>query len=183
MRNGLWKKYKETIVPELMKEFGYKSYLSVPKCVKVVLNIGLGKATEDHGLIEKAAQNLSLVTGQKAVPTYARKAIAGFKLIKGAPIGVKVTLRKAKMYDFLEKLFRIVLPRIRDFKGLSRSSFDQDGNFTIGLAEQTIFPEVETSITDKIKGLEITIVTNAKTIAESGRLLELLGMPFVKGGT
>ncbi len=178
--NRLKQKYQKEIISKLMEEFGYKNYLAVARILKVVLNVGLGEATENPKVIETVGEYLSEITGQKPATTRAHKAISGFKIKAGQPIGVKVTLRGDRMYTFLDKLFNIVLPRVRDFKGVNPDSFDTGGNFSLGIREQMVFPEVTYSKIDKTRGLEITIVTNAKNREESKRLLELLGAPFKK---
>ena len=167
----------------MMKEFGYKSPMAVPRIEKIVVNVGLGEAVGDKSVIDKVISYLAVITGQKGMPTRAKKSIAGFKLRAGQPIGVKVTLRKKRMYDFLEKLIKIVLPRTRDFKGISPNCLDGRGNCTLGFSEQLIFPEVEYGKIDKVRGLEVSIVTGAKSKEEGKRLLELLGIPFKKVGS
>lgn len=179
--NNLEKKYQQEIRPKLAKEFALKNVLAVPSVVKVVLNIGLGQASQEKNLIEKAAEDLRVITGQKPKINKARLAIAGFKIRKDDPIGLMVTLRGRRMYDFLEKLFKIVLPRLRDFKGVSSSGFDSHGNYNLGLSEQIVFPEIDYAKIDKIRGLQITIVTNAQDSQKAKRLLEEMGMPFEKG--
>jgi large subunit ribosomal protein L5 len=179
--NNLEKKYQQEIRPKLAKEFALKNVLAVPSVVKVVLNIGLGQASQEKNLIEKAAEDLRVITGQKPKINKARLAIAGFKIRKDDPIGLMVTLRGRRMYDFLEKLFKIVLPRLRDFKGVSSSGFDSHGNYNLGLSEQIVFPEIDYAKIDKIRGLQITVVTNAQDGQKAKRLLEEMGMPFEKG--
>lgn len=176
----LKQKYQKEIAPKLTKEFGFKNVLAAPRVAKVVVSIGLGEGAQDKGVIETATQNLAMITGQKAKVTRARQSIAGFKLRAGDPIGVMTTLRNKRMYDFLEKLFKIVLPRVRDFQGLSCRSFDSRGNYSLGLKEQIVFPEIDYGKVVKIRGLEITVVTNAKNDEKAKRLLELMGMPFGK---
>lgn len=178
--SNLKKKYQAEIIPKLAKEFGLKNHLAVPKVKKVVINLGIGEGASDKGIIEKVALNLAVLTGQKAKIAKARASIAGFKLREGAPIGLVATLRGERMYDFLEKLFKIVLPRLRDFQGLPIKSFDGRGNYNLGITEYTVFPEIDYSKVDKARGLEITIVTNAGEDQKAKRLLELLGMPFEK---
>lgn len=178
----LEEKYKKEIVPKLAKEMGVKNPLAVPKIEKIVLNVGLGEALKDRGVLEKVSKQLAAISGQKAVVTLARRSIAGFKLRKGNAIGLKVTLRGRRMYNFLEKLITIVLPRVRDFRGVSPKSFDGFGNYTLGIKEQIVFPEIEFTEIDKIRGLEITIVTTAKDDRWGKRLLEFLGMPFQSEG-
>ena len=169
--------YREQIVPALMKEFGYKSIMQVPRLQKIVVNQGLGQAVADKKLIEVAAEELSLITGQKAVTTKSRKDISNFKLRKGMPIGVMVTLRSDRMYEFLERLIAVALPRIRDFKGINEK-FDGKGNYTLGVAEQIIFPEIDIDKITKIFGMEITFVTSAKSDEEAYALLREFGLPF-----
>ncbi|MDR2460811.1 MAG: 50S ribosomal protein L5 [Deltaproteobacteria bacterium] len=177
--------YRQTVVPKLMKEFSYKNVNEVPKVLKVTLNMGLGEAKEagNYKVLENAAKELSNITGQKAVITKARRSIAAFKLREGTAIGVMVTLRRSRMHYFLDKLINIVLPRVRDFRGISPKAFDGRGNYTLGLKEQIIFPEIDYDKIDKIKGLNITIVTTAKTDEEARFLLRELGMPFRKAAT
>ncbi len=174
----LKEKYNAEVVPALIKEFGYKSIMSVPKIEKVTLNMGMGEAIQNIKVLDAGAEELTMIAGQKAVITKAKRSIASFKLRQGMPIGCTVTLRRAKMYEFLDKLFNIALPRVRDFRGLSDKSFDGRANCTIGIKEQIIFPEIDFDKVDKIKGLNITIVTTAKTDAEGRYLLKQLGMPF-----
>ncbi len=170
-------KYREQIVPALMKEFGYKSIMQVPKLQKIVINQGMGQAVADKKLIEVAAEELSTITGQKAVTTRSRKDISNFKLRKGMPIGVMVTLRSDKMYEFLERLIAVALPRIRDFKGIDEK-FDGKGNYTLGVTEQIIFPEIDIDKITKIFGMEITFVTSARSDEEGYALLREFGLPF-----
>lgn len=170
--------YREHVRPILMKEFGYRNIMEVPRIQKVVINIGMGEALDNPKALDFAVQDLATITGQRPVITRARKSIAGFKLRAGRPIGVMVTLRGERMWAFLDRLFNIALPRQRDFRGVPDSSFDGRGNYTLGLREQLLFPEVDYDKIDKIRGMEITIVTTAKTDREARRLLELLGMPF-----
>jgi len=172
--------YQKQVVPSLMKQLGLKNSLAVPKVEKVIINIGLGEAVADGSVIQKTADIISKITGQKPKVARARKAIAGFKLREDVPIGLVTTLRGRRMYHFLEKLFKIVLPRLRDFQGVALSSFDGRGNYNLGLAEQIIFPEVDFSKIDKIRGLQITIVTNAGSNEKGKLLLAGLGMPFEK---
>ena len=169
--------YREQIVPALMKEFGYKSIMQVPRLQKIVVNQGMGQAVADKKLIEVAAEELSLITGQKAVTTKSRKDISNFKLRKGMPIGVMVTLRSDRMYEFLERLIAVALPRIRDFKGINEK-FDGQGTYTLGVAEQIIFPEIDIDKITKIFGMEITFVTSAKSDEEAYALLREFGLPF-----
>ena len=169
--------YREQIVPALMKEFGYKTVMQVPRLEKIVINQGMGQAVADKKLIEVAAEELSLITGQKAVQTKSKKDISNFKLRKGMPIGVMVTLRAEKMYEFLERLISVALPRIRDFKGINEK-FDGHGNYTLGITEQIIFPEIDIDKITKIFGMEITFVTTAKSDEEGYALLREFGLPF-----
>lgn len=168
------------ILKTLSQEFGIKNILAVPKVTKVVINVGLKEAKEDKGVIEKVKKQLSLITGQQPIATQARRSISGFSLRAGQPIGVKVTLRGESMFAFLEKLFRIILPRIKDFQGLNPRSFDGQGNYNLGLTEQILFPELDYDQIDKIRGLEITIVTTTADNQKAKRLLELMGAPFKK---
>jgi large subunit ribosomal protein L5 len=171
-------RYKAEIVPRLKEKFGYRNVMQVPKLSKVVVNMGLGDAIENVKVIETAAAEISIITGQKPVVTKARKSIANFKLREGVPIGVMVTLRRDQMYHFLDKLIAIALPRVRDFKGVSPRGFDGRGNYTIGIKEQIMFPEVNYDKIDKIRGMNITIVTTARTDEEGLELLRLMGIPF-----
>lgn len=166
------------VVPAMIKEFGYRSIMAVPRLEKVVLNMGLGEAIYNIKVLDKGVEELTLIAGQKAVVTKAKRSIAGFKLREGMPIGCTVTLRKDRMYEFLDKLFNVALPRVRDFRGLSEKVFDGRANCSIGIKEQIIFPEIDYDQIDKIKGLNISIVTTAKSDAEGYLLLKLLGMPF-----
>lgn len=170
--------YKAEIVPKLKEKFGYRNVMQVPRLSKVVVNMGLGDAIENVKVIETAADEISIITGQKPVVTKARKSIANFKLREGVPIGVMVTLRRDQMYHFLDKLIAIALPRVRDFKGVSPKGFDGRGNYTLGIKEQIMFPEVNYDKIDKIRGMNITIVTTARTDEEGLELLRLMGMPF-----
>jgi large subunit ribosomal protein L5 len=170
--------YKAEIVPKLKEKFGYRNVMQVPRLSKVVVNMGLGDAIENVKVIETAAAEISIITGQKPVVTKARKSIANFKLREGVPIGVMVTLRRDQMYHFLDKLIAIALPRVRDFKGVSPKGFDGRGNYTLGIKEQIMFPEVNYDKIDKIRGMNITIVTTARTDEEGLELLRLMGMPF-----
>ena len=175
----LLKKYKEEIVPVLMKEFSYTTVMQCPKLVKISINQGIGSATSDKKLVEVAQQELTQITGQKAVQTFSRKDISNFKLRKGMPIGVKVTLRSKKMYEFLERLIAVALPRIRDFNGVEEK-FDGRGNYTLGIKEQIIFPEIDIDKITKVLGMEITFVTSANTDEEARTLLRKFGIPFKK---
>lgn len=178
MISRLKEKYKKEMVPTLMSEYGYKSVMQVPRLEKVVVNIGLGEATQQAHALEAVERDLAAITGQHPVITRAKRSIAGFKLRQGMPIGMMVTLRGDRMYDFFDKLVNVTLPRLRDFQGMSRNSFDGRGNYTLGLREQLIFPEIEYDKVDKVRGLEISVVTTARTNEEGCRLLELMGMPF-----
>ena len=173
-------KIREEIGPELINEFGYSSVMQVPRLEKVVLNIGLGEALQNNRAVESATADLALITGQKPVTTKAKKSVAGFKVREGMPIGVKVTLRGRRMYEFVDRLLNASLPRIRDFQGIPRNCFDGRGNCSIGLREQTIFPEIDYNSIEKIRGLQIVIVTSAENDQEGMRFLELLGMPFTR---
>lgn len=172
--------YQDDIVPVLMKDFGYKSIMEVPRITKVVINIGLGEALDNSKAVEAAVNDLTKITGQKPIVTKAKTSIAGFKLREGRSIGTKVTMRSHRMWDFLTRLIHLALPRTRDFQGISPTAFDGRGNYTLGLTEQLIFPEIEFDQIDKLRGMEITIVTTAKTDEEGRRLLTELGMPFRK---
>jgi large subunit ribosomal protein L5 len=170
--------YEQKVVPAMIKEFGYTSIMAVPRVEKVVLNMGLGEAIYNIKVLDKGVEELSLIAGQRAVVTKAKRSIAGFKLREGMPIGCMVTLRHGRMYDFLDKLFNVALPRVRDFRGLSEKIFDGRANCSIGIKEQIIFPEIDYDLIDKVKGLNVSIVTSAKRDAEGYFLLKLLGMPF-----
>jgi large subunit ribosomal protein L5 len=170
--------YRDRVVPALMKEFGYKNVMQVPKLERIVLNVGMSEAIQNVKLLESAATELGTITGQKAVVTRAKKAIAGFKLRQGMPIGTKVTLRNRRMYEFFDRLVTLALPRIRDFRGVSPKAFDGRGNYTLGLKEQLIFPEIQYDEVASIHGMDITIVTTARTNDEGKALLTQLGMPF-----
>jgi large subunit ribosomal protein L5 len=171
-------KYEKEVVPAMIREFGYKSIMAVPRIKKVILNMGLGEAIYNIKVLDKGAEELALISGQKPVIRQAKKSIAGFKLREGMPIGCMVTLRRDRMYDFLDKLFNIALPRVKDFRGLSEKIFDGRANCSIGIKEQIIFPEIAYDKIEKIKGLNVTIVTTARTDVEGHLLLKLLGMPF-----
>ncbi len=173
-------KYKEEIIPTLMKEFGYKNVHQVPKVEKVVLNMGLGEAIQNPKVLEAAQRDMAAIAGQKPVVSKARKSIATFKLREGMSIGCRVTLRGTQMYEFMERLIYIALPRVRDFRGVSRKAFDGHGNYSLGIKEQIIFPEIEYDQVDKVRGLNITFVTSAETDDESRALLGHMGMPFRK---
>ncbi len=170
--------YKTDVVPRLKEKFRYTNPMQVPKLSKVIINMGLGEAIENIKILDSAAEEIGIITGQKPVITKARKSISNFKLRAGVPIGMKVTLRRDRMYHFLDKLMAVALPRVRDFKGVSAKGFDGRGNYTLGIKEQIIFPEVNYDKIDKIKGMNITIVTTARTDEEGMELLRLLGMPF-----
>lgn len=170
--------YEKTVVPELIERFKYKSIMQVPKLDKIVLNIGLGEAIHNIKLLDSSVEDLKLITGQRSVVTRAKKSIAAFKLREGMPIGCMVTLRRKRMYDFYCRLVNITLPRVRDFRGLSGKALDGNGNYTLGIKEHIIFPEIDYDKIDKIKGLNITIVTTAQADEEGKELLKLLGMPF-----
>jgi large subunit ribosomal protein L5 len=170
--------YRDEVVPTMMREFGYTNVMQVPMLKKVVINIGLGEAIQNAKAIDAAVNDVQLITGQKPIVTKAKRSIAAFKLRTGMPIGVKVTLRGDRMYEFYDRLVSIALPRIRDFRGVSSNSFDGRGNFTLGMTEQISFPEIDYDKVDKLRGLEVCLVTSAKTDEEGRRLLALLGMPF-----
>ena len=174
----LKEQYQKEVVPALMKKFNYKSIMEVPKLEKIVINIGLGDIKDNPKSLENAVNDLSIITGQKPIITKAKKAIAAFKIREGVNMGCKVTLRSGKMYDFAYKLFNVALPRVRDFRGVSNNSFDGRGNYSMGIKEQLIFPEIEYDKIDKIRGMDIIFVTTAKTDEEAKELLSLLGMPF-----
>ena len=170
--------YSKTVVPALIKEFNYKNPMQVPKMEKIVINMGLGEAISNVKIIDGAVQEMAAITGQKPIINKAKKSIATFKLRQGMPIGCSVTLRKNNMYEFFDRLVNAALPKVRDFRGISPNAFDGRGNFSIGLQEQTIFPEIEYDKVEKVKGMNITIVTTAKTDAEARILLKLMGVPF-----
>jgi len=176
----LQKRYQEEIVPAMMKAFGYRNVMQVPKMEKIVVNMGLGEALQNARVLDTSMEELQTITGQRPVLTRARKSIANFKLREGNPIGCCVTLRKGKMYDFAYRLLNIALPRVRDFKGISPRGFDGRGNLTVGVREQLIFPEINYDKVEKVKGMNITFVTSAKTDEEARELLSLLGVPFRK---
>ena len=178
--NRLEQKYNETVKPSLMKEFNYKSVMECPKLEKVVLNMGVGDAIANPKLLEEAVEEMTMISGQKPVVTKAKKSIANFKLREGMSIGCKVTLRGERMYEFLDKLFNIDLPRVRDFHGVSGTAFDGRGNYTLGVKEKLIFPEINFDKVNKVRGLDVVIVTSAKTNKEAYQLLSELGMPFAK---
>ena len=172
--------YVNEVAPALMQKFEYKSVMQIPKLDKIVINVGAGEAKENSKVIDAIISDLSIITGQKPVPTYARKSVANFKLRQGMKIGVKVTLRGARMYEFLDRLFNFSLPRVRDFKGINPNAFDGRGNYSLGLKEQLIFPEIEYDKVDKVRGMDICFVTTAKTDEEARELLRLLGAPYAK---
>ena len=178
--NRLKEKYIKEIVDKLQQELGIKNKLAVTRLEKIVISIGLGEAKDNKDIIEKVRVYLKALAGQNPIVTYAKKSIASFKVSKGQPIGMMVTLRNDRMYAFLDKLINIALPKLRDFKGISEHSFDNHGNLNLGLREQTIFPEVDYKLIDKVRGLAVTITTNSKTLKEGKKLMELLGIPFRK---
>ena len=175
---GLRRRYLDEVAPAMRREFGYANPMQIPRLEKVVVNIGLGEAIQNAKALDAAVGDLTQITGQKPIVTKAKRSIAQFRLRTGMPIGAKVTLRGQRMYDFLERTMRLALPRIRDFRGISRSSFDGRGNFSLGLREQLVYPEIDYDKIDRLRGMEISIVTTAKTDEEGLKLLQLLGMPF-----
>lgn len=180
MENALHKQYKDEIVPSLVKKFNYSSVMQVPKIEKIVLNMGVGDAVSNSKNLDNAVEELTLISGQKPLVTKAKKSIAGFRLREGMSIGAKVTLRGERMYDFLDKLINVSLPRVRDFRGISARSFDGRGNYTLGIKEQLIFPEIDYDKVSKVRGMDVVIVTTANTDEESKELLTQIGMPFAK---
>jgi large subunit ribosomal protein L5 len=176
----LQEKYEKEVVPALMEKFAYKSVMEVPKLEKIVINMGVGEAKDNPKVLEAAVSDMTIITGQKPVLTRAKKSIANFKIRENMPIGCKVTLRKQKMYEFADKLMNIALPRVRDFQGVSDKAFDGRGNYTLGVKEQLIFPEIEYDKIDKVRGMDIIFVTTAKTDEESREFLRALGMPFTR---
>lgn len=176
----LAEEYQKNVIPHLMKKFAYKSIMQVPKIEKITVNMGVGEGKENTKTLEAAVEDMQIITGQKAVTTRARKAISNFKLRQGNPIGCCVTLRRARMFEFLDRLISIAIPRVRDFRGLSSSSFDGRGNYNLGLKEQIIFPEIDYDKVERVRGMDIAIVTTAKTDEEGYELLAALGMPFKK---
>ena len=174
----LKKKYREEVVPALMEQFQYSSIMEVPRLVKICLNQGVGDATQDKKLVDNALEEVAIIAGQRAVPTKARKSVSNFKLREGMTIGVRVTLRDVRMYEFLDRLVAVALPRVRDFRGVNDKSFDGRGNYSMGVTEQIIFPEIDLDKVNKITGMDVTFVTNAKTDAEALALLKMMGMPF-----
>ena len=176
----LGNEYKNSVAPALMTKFGYKSVMQIPKLDKVVINVGAGEAKDNSKAIDAIISDLGKITGQKAVPCYAKKSVANFKLRAGMPIGVKVTLRGERMYEFIDRLFNAALPRVRDFRGINPKSFDGRGNYAMGVKEQLIFPEIDYDKIDKVRGMDIIFVTTAKTAEEARELLTLMGAPFAK---
>ena len=174
----LKEKYEKEVVPALMREFGYKNVMEVPRITKVVLNMGLGEAVQEPKVIDRAMEDLALIAGQRPYVRRAKKSIAAFKLREGYPVGCKVTLRKERMYEFMDRLLNVALPRTRDFRGVSAKSFDGHGNYSMGLQEQTVFPEINPDHVKKVHGMDICFVTTAKTDDEARELLRLMGMPF-----
>lgn len=172
--------YRKEIAGKMMSEFGYKNVMQVPRVEKVVINMGVKEAKDDVKIIEQLAEELKMITGQKPVTTLAKKSISAFKLREGVPVGLKVTLHRARMYEFIDRLFNVAMPRIRDFRGYPDYSFNDQGNYTLGIQEQTVFPEVQFDKVRMVKGMDITFVISTKSKAESKRLLELLGLPFRK---
>ena len=175
-------KYREEVAPALMQKFSYKSTMQIPRVDKVVVNVGCGEARDNAKVLEAVVRDLGVITGQKAIVTKAKKSVANFKVREGMPIGAKVTLRQDKMWEFLDRLFNVALPRVRDFRGINPNAFDGRGNYALGLKEQLIFPEIEYDKIDKIRGLDIVICTTAKTDEEAKELLTLLGAPFTTNG-
>ena len=178
MISRLRERYRNEVIPALMKRFGYKNPMAVPKLSKVIVNIGLGEASQNIKLLDVAAQELGLITGQKPIITRAKKSIANFKIRRGMPIGCCVTLRGERMYEFMDRLCNVVLPRVRDFKGLAPTAFDGRGNYTLGLRDQLVFPEIDYTRVDKIKGMNVTLTTTARNDEEGRELLKLLGVPL-----
>ena len=174
----LKKKYREEVVPALMEQFQYGSIMEVPRLVKICINQGVGEATQDKKMVDNALEEVSTIAGQRAVPTKARKSVSNFKLREGMTIGVRVTLRDVRMYEFLDRLITVALPRVRDFRGINDKSFDGRGNYSMGITEQIIFPEVDLDKVNKITGMDVTFVTTAKTDAEALALLKMMGLPF-----
>ena len=180
MNTRLLERYRSEIIPKMMEQFGIKNRMAVPRIEKIVVNMGVGEALTDIKILEKAMDEMGLITGQKPVMRRAKKAIANFKIRQGSPVGCKVTLRRKMMYEFMDRLLNVALPRIRDFRGVPLDSFDKAGNYTLGLNEQGVFPEIEYDKVDKVRGMEITIVTSATSDDQSLAMLKLLGMPFRK---
>ncbi|MBI3306727.1 MAG: 50S ribosomal protein L5 [Candidatus Omnitrophica bacterium] len=179
-RPKLFERYREEVAPVMMEEFQYKNVMQIPRLQKVVVNMGIKEGAQDIKILDQAALELGRITGQKPLVARAKKSIAAFKLREGSPIGLKVTLRSNRMYEFLDRLFNVAMPRIRDFRGYSEKSFDGRGNYTLGITEQIVFPEVEFDKIKKVQGMDVTFVTSAETDKEGKRLLELLGLPFKK---
>jgi large subunit ribosomal protein L5 len=175
----LKQKYRDEVMPAMMKEFGYKNFMQVPRLEKITVNVGLGEATQNIKVLDAAVAEVTAITGQKPVVTRAKKSIANFKLREGVPIGCMVTLRQERMYEFLDRLIHVALPRVRDFKGVSDRSFDGRGNYSLGLREQIIFPEIQADKVEKTRGMTVSFITNAMTDREGRTLLKLLGMPFI----
>lgn len=178
MISRLQEKYEKEAIPALIEKFGYKNVMEVPKLEKIVINMGVGEAKENQKVLESAVSDLSIIAGQKPIITKSKKSVANFKIRENMPIGCKVTLRKLKMYEFADKLVNVALPRVRDFRGVSSKSFDGRGNYSLGVKEQLIFPEIEYDKIDKVRGMDIVFVTTAKTDEEARELLRFLGMPF-----
>ena len=178
--NRLQERYEKEVVPAMMEKFGYKNIMQVPKIEKVVINMGVGEAKDNPKVLESAVSDLQIIAGQKPVLTRAKKSVANFKIRENMPLGCKVTLRKAKMYEFADKLVSIALPRVRDFRGVSSKAFDGRGNYSLGIKEQLIFPEIEYDKIDKVRGMDIIFVTSANTDEEARELLRFLGMPFAQ---
>jgi large subunit ribosomal protein L5 len=176
----LKEKYKNDVAPALMKKFGYKNPMQIPRLEKIVVNVGCGEARENSKVLDAVCSDVALITGQKAIITKARRSVANFKVRQGMPIGVKVTLRADRMYEFLDRLFNVALPRVRDFRGINPNAFDGRGNYSLGLKEQLIFPEIDYDKIDKIRGMNVIICTTAKTDEEARELLDLLGAPFAR---
>ena len=180
MASRLKEQYKSAVAPELMKKFNYKSVMQIPKLEKVIVNVGCGDAKDNSKIIDSVSSDLAIITGQKAVSTTAKKSVANFKLRAGTKVGVKVTLRGDRMFEFIDRLFNLALPRVRDFKGVNPNAFDGRGNYALGIKEQLIFPEIEYDKIDKIRGMDVVIVTTAKTDEEARELLTLMGAPFAR---
>jgi len=178
MATRLQEKYKNEVVPEMVKLFGYKNALQAPRLKKIVVNMGVGEALTDHKILEKAMEELGLVTGQRPVITRSKKAIANFKIRRGVPVGCFVTLRRAHMYEFMDRLVSVALPRIRDFRGLNPDAFDKRGNYSMGISEQAVFPEIDVDKVSHVQGMDITFVIDARSVKESYEFLRLMGMPF-----
>jgi len=176
----LKEKYRESVVPALMKKFAYKNVMEIPKIEKIIVNVGCGDCRDNQKMLESVVRDISTITGQKAVVTRAKKSVANFKVRAGMPVGVKVTLRQSRMWEFLDRLINVALPRVRDFRGVNPNAFDGRGNFALGLTEQLIFPEIDYDKIEKIRGMNIVICTTAKTDEEARELLTLIGVPFAK---